>query len=115
VGCRPELLVSGYPPSLAETLRHVLDDEFTHHGLEQAWEQLCVPALTALGRRVTPAGDCIDAILLLSWTITAGLHRATGDRSPTTRARRALLACPEGERHSLGLEVLQAALTARRC
>lgn len=98
----------------AETLRHVLDEEMRTHGLEQAWEQLCVPALTALGRRVTPGGDCIDAILLLSWTIIAALHHASGTRSPTTRARRVLLACPEGERHSLGLEVLHAALTARR-
>jgi hypothetical protein len=98
----------------AETLRQVLGDEFARHGLEPTWEQLCVPALTALGRRVTPAGDCIDAILLLSWTIIAALHQLTDSRSPTTHARRVLLACPEGERHSLGLEVLHTALTARR-
>jgi DNA-binding transcriptional MerR regulator len=96
----------------AQTVRHVLDAEFATHGLEQTWEELCVPALSALGRRVTPEGGCIDAVLLLSWTITASLHCTAGSSSSTARARRALLACPDGERHSLGLEILHAALTA---
>jgi MerR family transcriptional regulator, light-induced transcriptional regulator len=98
----------------AETLLHTLDGGFATHGLEQTWEELCVPALTALGRRVGPDGGCIDAVLLLSWTITAGLHHASGPTTSTTRARRALLACTDGEQHSLGLEVLRAALAARR-
>ena len=97
----------------AVTLRHVLDDEFRSHGVEQAWEELCVPALTALGQRVSPEGGCIDAVLLLSWTITAALHHASGTSGSGTRARRALLACTDGERHSLGLEALHTALTAR--
>lgn len=95
----------------AQTLQHVLDDAFATNGIEQTWQQLCVPTLDALGRRVTPTGGCIDAILLLSWTITTSLHRATGPRRPHNRSRRALLACPAGERHSLGLEVLHAVLT----
>jgi DNA-binding transcriptional MerR regulator len=98
----------------AVTLRHVLEKEVSSHGLEQVWEELCLPALTALGRRVSPRGDCIDAILLMSWTITATLHHASGAAGSGTRARRVLLACTDGERHSLGLEVLHAALTARR-
>lgn len=98
----------------AVTLRHVLEAEIRSHGLERTWGELCVPALTALERRVTPAGDCIDAVLLMSWTVTATLHHASGAAGSDTRARRALLACTDGERHTLGLEVLHAALTARR-
>ncbi|WP_219412467.1 hypothetical protein [Pseudonocardia nigra] len=98
----------------AETLRHVLDDDFATHGLETTWNELCVPALTALGRRVTPAGDCVDAVLLLSWAIIAGLHLAAGPTNSASRAQRALLACPEGERHTIGLEALHAVLTERR-
>jgi MerR family transcriptional regulator, light-induced transcriptional regulator len=97
-----------------ETLRHVLDEGFAVHGLERTWEELCVPALTALGRRVTPQGGCVDAVLLLSWAIGASLHVAAGPGTSASRARRVLLGCPGGERHSLGLEVLHAALTARR-
>jgi DNA-binding transcriptional MerR regulator len=98
----------------AEALLHVLDDGFAAHGVERTWAELCVPALTALGRRVTPEGGCIDAVLLLSWTITAALHHAAAPGTSNTRARRTLLACTDGEQHSLGLEALRAALAARR-
>jgi DNA-binding transcriptional MerR regulator len=97
----------------ATTLRHVLDDAITTGGLEQTWLQLCVPALDGLGRRVTPTGGCVDAVLLLSSTISNSLHRASGIGRPRSRARRAVLACPAGERHSLGLDVLHAALATR--
>ena len=72
---------------------------------------MCVPALTALGRRVTPKGDCVDAVHLLSWTIIAGLHRCAG--LPASSRRWVLLACTDGERHSLGLEAFHAVLTAQ--
>jgi DNA-binding transcriptional MerR regulator len=98
----------------AETLLHVLDDGFAAHGIGQTWEEVCVPALNALGRRVTPEGGCVDAVLLLSWSITASLHHAAGPASSSGRGRRTLLACTAGERHSLGLEALRAVLTARR-
>jgi hypothetical protein len=51
------------------------------------------------GGRVTPEGDCIDAVHLLAWTIIAGLHRSAGPQ-PSSR-RRVLLACTDGERHCL--------------
>ena len=52
------------------------------------------PALTTFGRRVTPEGDCVDAVHLLSWTIIAGLHRSA-DPPPSSR-RRVVLACTDG-------------------
>jgi len=93
----------------ADTLTRTLDHQLRTHGVAATWNQVCVPALTAVGRRVTPAGDCVDAEHLLSWTIIAALHR-TPLAAPTSH-RRVLLACADGERHSLGLEALHAALT----
>jgi DNA-binding transcriptional MerR regulator len=93
----------------AETLAGALDHQLATRGLERTWDEVCVPALTALGRRVTPDGDCVDAVHLLSWVITAGLHRHT-PAVPSTHRSRVLLACADGERHSLGLEALHAVL-----
>ncbi|MDT0352601.1 MerR family transcriptional regulator [Pseudonocardia charpentierae] len=95
----------------AEFLTSTLDHHFGAYGVDTTWTEVCVPALTALGRRVTPKGDCVDSVHLLSWTIIAGLHRCAGP--PASSRRRVLLACTDGERHSLGLEALHAVLTAQ--
>jgi MerR family transcriptional regulator, light-induced transcriptional regulator len=89
-------------------------DRFARHGAETAWNHLCVPALTSLGRRVASSGDGIDAVLLLSWAIGASLHGAVPASAATSGSRRVLLACSDGERHVLGLEALHAVLTAQR-
>jgi hypothetical protein len=49
---------------------------------------------------------------LLSWVIIAGLHRHTPTVPPSHR-RGVLLACADGERHSLGLEALHAVLASQ--
>ena len=95
----------------AEFLTGTLDRHFGTYGVDTTWTKVCVPALTTLGRRVTPQGDCVDAVHLLSWTIITSLHRSAG--SPPSSRRRVLLACTDGERHSLGLEALHAVLTAQ--
>jgi DNA-binding transcriptional MerR regulator len=95
----------------AEFLTGTLDHHFGTYGVDTTWTEVCVPALTTLGRRVTPEGDCVDAVHLLSWTIIAGLHRSA-DPPPSSR-RRVLLACTDGERHSLGLEALHAVLAGQ--
>ncbi|HXV94185.1 MAG TPA: hypothetical protein VD813_12855 [Pseudonocardia sp.] len=97
----------------AESLRHTLDDAFAAAGVESVWEQLCVPALTSLGRAVSPPGRGIGAVLSLSWAITTALHRAVASSPDPSRPERVLLACADGEQHSLALEALHAALTAR--
>ncbi len=97
-----------------ETLRHVLDDSFATAGLVDTWDELCVPALAALGRRSGADGTGVDAVLLLASTVSASLHRLAEPGTPRSGARRALLACAAGERHTLGLEALAAALTGCR-
>ena len=95
----------------AEFAASTLDHHFGTYGVDTTWTEVCVPALTNLGRRVTPEGDCVDAVHLLSWTIIAGLHRSAVP--PPSSRRRVLLACTDGERHSLGLEALHAVLAGQ--
>ncbi|SEF37936.1 MerR HTH family regulatory protein [Amycolatopsis pretoriensis] len=85
-----------------DTATALLDAHLSGHDVVRTWEQLCRPALDALD------GDrCIDLVHGLSWAIAAAMHRVPtpGGASPTV-----LLACVDGERHTLPLEVLRAAL-----
>ncbi|MDT7651340.1 MAG: MerR family transcriptional regulator, light-induced transcriptional regulator [Pseudonocardiales bacterium] len=97
-----------------DALCEALTSAFARHGVEAAWNDLCVPALTSLGRRVTSSGDGIDAVLLLSWVIGTSLHGAAPASAATSQPSRVLLACSDGELHVLGLEALHAVLTAQR-
>ncbi|WP_051342192.1 MerR family transcriptional regulator [Pseudonocardia spinosispora] len=82
------------------------------HGVIDTWDTICLPAVTELGLRTAASGECIDAEHLLTWAITAALHRVSpGEARPGGRS--ALLACAEDERHTLGLDALCAALTER--
>jgi hypothetical protein len=83
------------------------------HGVVATWQQLCRPALAVLDRRVTETGGCIDAQLVMTWGISTALRSLT--LPGNAAARRAngaavLLACTEGEQHTLALEALHAAL-----
>lgn len=95
----------------AESALRNLETNLDTHGVVATWNQLCRPALSAIGRRIDETGSCIDVELLLAWAITTSLHSLIR-RSPTAgRTRRVLLACAEGEHHDLPLEALHAALT----
>lgn len=82
------------------------------HGVVDTWDTICLPAVTELGRRTAESGECIDAEHLLTWAITAALHRVAPATAPPG-GRSALLACAEDERHALGLDALCAALVER--
>lgn len=94
-----------------DLLEHTLADV----GAVELWDEVCRPALAAVDSG--PHGDStavgIDAEHVLSWAITAALHRVA--RPPTGRGRPpVLLACAGAEQHTLGLEALAAALAERR-
>jgi MerR family transcriptional regulator, light-induced transcriptional regulator len=92
-------------------LGHRLDRALVQHGVVRVWERLLVPALTRLGDEIGDTTRCIDVEHLLSWSIQASLHRV----APPSRAdgTPVLLACAPGERHTLPLEALCAALAER--
>ncbi|MFI6906094.1 MerR family transcriptional regulator [Nonomuraea sp. NPDC050394] len=82
----------------------------TTHGVVDAWQHLCVPALNQVQERVSGQGDCVDVEHLLSWSIATGLHQVV---TAAAGAPVAMLACTAGEHHALPLEALNAALAER--
>lgn len=94
-------------PDCARLLREAIRD----HGVQQMWEGTALPVLQYLGDRWRTAGDCQEVEHALTETllgvlrgVAAGLHRP---RNP----RPVLLACAEGEIHTLPSHVLAAALS----
>jgi MerR family transcriptional regulator, light-induced transcriptional regulator len=87
------------------------------HGVVATWQQLCRPALTALDRRVAETGGSIDAQLVANWAISTALRSVSppdGAGSGPPAGGEVLLACVEGEQHTLATEALHAALTEAR-
>ncbi|MFB7244030.1 MerR family transcriptional regulator [Streptomyces populi] len=87
-------------------------------GLTEAWEEVMVPALRAVGRRWETSGDRhVEVEHLMSWHVSAALLHvyvsAAGHEAPTGTSP-VLLACVPGEQHTLSLEALNAALAERR-
>ncbi|MFF5703223.1 MerR family transcriptional regulator [Streptomyces sp. NPDC012794] len=96
-------------PAVAELLEAALAD----HGPVAAWEEVIAPTLHAVGRKWASAGErYIEVEHLLSWQISAALHRVRPAPEPL-RVPPVLLACVPGELHSLPLEALAAALGER--
>ena len=96
----------------AATVTHTVEHWIAATGVVQAWDRLCVPELVEMGKRTETGGACIDAEHLLSVTLSTALHRVTGPAAPAA-GRGVLLSCAPGERHTLALEALFAALTER--
>lgn len=88
-----------------DTATALLEAYLVDHDVVDTWEHLCRPALDAL---CGPDADhCVDLVHGLSWAVTAALHRIPTPRSATSPV---LLACADGDRHTLPLEALRAAL-----
>jgi DNA-binding transcriptional MerR regulator len=106
----PELLAAAADLDNACCLR-LLERSLAGHGVVRWWEDLCRPALRAVESRQQSGDECVDQEHVLSWAISATLHRTA---PPTTTAPPAvMLACAEGEYHTLPLEALTAALAER--
>ncbi|WP_431955835.1 MerR family transcriptional regulator [Nocardia lijiangensis] len=82
------------------------------YGVIDTWNLLCRPAFAAIVSRQLAGEDCVDIEHLLSWSVTAVLHRYTPPAVPAN-AQPAILACTGGETHALPLEALRAALGER--
>ncbi|MGW8783573.1 MerR family transcriptional regulator [Streptomyces sp. NPDC055796] len=96
-------------PTVAELLEGVLAED----GLVTAWEEVIAPTLHAVGRKWATAGErYVEVEHLLSWQISAALHRIRPLPEPP-RSPPVLLACVPGEQHSLPIEALTAVLGQR--
>ncbi|MQY07995.1 MerR family transcriptional regulator [Actinomadura macrotermitis] len=90
----------------------LVEDALARWGVVAAWEGLCRPALVAVDADQRDEPDCVDIEHALSWAVAAALHRLP--RPPAASgAAPVLLACTDGEQHTLALEALAAALAER--
>lgn len=112
---RPQDIVAAGLRLDTAALAATLDHHFAVDGVVDTWQRLCCPALNLLGGQdAEDVEHCADVVHLLSWAITAALHRVTATGDHTSHGRPAvLLACTEGERHVLPLDVLRTALSQR--
>ncbi len=79
-------------------------------GVIPAWQSLLVPVLTGIGIRYEQTGTCVEAEHLLSSVTLAALAARHPYAPGPADDRPVLLACAEGEQHSLPLYALAAAL-----
>ncbi|MEV6279329.1 MerR family transcriptional regulator [Nocardia sp. NPDC051832] len=89
----------------------LLESHLRDYGVVDTWDRLCRPAFADIVDRQLGGEGCVDVEHLLSWCITATLHRAAPP--PGTPPRALVLACTSGETHALPIEVLRAALAER--
>jgi DNA-binding transcriptional MerR regulator len=101
------MLVTAASSADAETVVALLDTAFSSYGVTPTWDLVCRPALRAVGDNDTEDSR-VDIVHHLSWAITTALHRIRP--GPLKAEPPLLLACVDGERHTLPLEVLHAAL-----
>ena len=88
--------------------RVLLDVGLARSGVVSAWEHVCRPAMVAVDAEQRLDPDCVDIEHTLSWAILAAL--AGLPRPPADPASpRILLACTDGELHTLPLAALAAA------
>jgi DNA-binding transcriptional MerR regulator len=97
----------------AEVVAETVGRDLTERGVVATWQQVCRPTLAALDRQVTETGGCIHAQLVAAWAISTALRQviaaADATAGPVPGAT-VLLACTDGEQHTLALEALHAAL-----
>jgi DNA-binding transcriptional MerR regulator len=96
-------------PAISRTL----DSSLREHGVVATWEHLAIPVLASIGERHAATGDLVDVEHLLSGQLLAALAQRASQVSAPRSSRTVLLACADGEQHSLALYALAAALAER--
>ena len=97
----------------ADAVATTVSRHLAERGVVATWQQVCRPTLAALDRQVAETGNLIHAQLVAAWAFSTALRplcaAADAASGPMTGAT-VLLACTEGEQHTLALEALHAAL-----
>lgn len=91
----------------------IIRSRLSQDGVVSTWQELLVPVLTGIGARFQHTGDCVEAEHLLSSVTLAALAALHPHDAGPADDRPVLLACTEGEQHSLPLYALAAALAER--
>jgi MerR family transcriptional regulator, light-induced transcriptional regulator len=101
------LLVAAFDLDSVRTGRQ-LEGHLRHYGVLDTWDLLIRPAFTAIEARQADGEGCIDVEHALSWAVSRSLQRVP--ITPPDESAAVILACSEGETHTLPLEALRAAL-----
>ena len=80
------------------------------HGVVRAWDTMAMPVLHAIGERWRVTGDGVDVEHAFSEAVLGELRSVTVGLRRPRNSRPVLLACAEGDYHTLPLHVLAAAL-----
>jgi DNA-binding transcriptional MerR regulator len=88
----------------------LLDDLLATKGPAGAWRDVVAPVLRAMEARWARGDQCYAAEWALTGEVSAAIERFVLPLRQTVSGRPVLLICSPGERHSLPLEVLRAAL-----
>jgi DNA-binding transcriptional MerR regulator len=94
-------------PEISRAVRRCVADL----GVIRAWDELVRPVLAAIGEHWEATQTGVDVEHLVSECTIGVLHGVVADTEP--QGRPVLLACAEGEGHSLPLHALRAALAER--
>ncbi|HWL38426.1 MAG TPA: MerR family transcriptional regulator [Frankiaceae bacterium] len=96
----------------AVAVRDLLRESVAAEGVIATWEALLAPVLRAVGDRWAVTGEGVEVEHLLSEVAIGVFSRVEAE--PAAPCRPVLLACADGEGHSLPLHALCAALAERR-
>lgn len=96
----------------APTVRAHLLDAVAADGVIATWDNVVAPLLRSVGDRWAATGEGVEVEHLLT-EVAIGVF-ARIDPDPPASCRPVLLSCADGERHSLPLHALCAALAERR-
>jgi MerR family transcriptional regulator, light-induced transcriptional regulator len=104
------LLAAAFDLDLVRAGRQ-LETHLRHYGVIDTWDHLIRPVFSAIEVRQASGEGCIDVEHALSWAVSRSLQRLP--ITPPDQSASTILACAEGETHTLALEALRAALGER--
>ncbi len=97
-----EAILDAVSRSDVEAMQRLLDQAFTLHSLETAFEDVAVPVLVEVGRRWATGELSVAQEHLVTGAVRARTLRRLAEPWPGVRGR-VVLACAPGERHEVGL------------
>jgi DNA-binding transcriptional MerR regulator/methanogenic corrinoid protein MtbC1 len=88
----------------------LLRDEIRLHGTVRAWDDMAMPVLHAIGERWMLTGDGVEIEHAFSEAVVGVFRGVSASLRRARNTRPVLLACAEGDYHTLPLHALAAAL-----
>jgi hypothetical protein len=91
-------------------VHRLFGDAVTAYGVRAAWDTMAMPVLQSIGERWRVTGDGVDVEHAFSESVTGVLRGVTSSLRRPRNVRPVVLACAEGDYHTLPLHALAAAL-----